>query len=133
MTKLFLDTNILARFLLGDVFEQHSEVLKIFEKAKAKEIALSTLPEVFIELFYVLKTQYDLYKLEIVSQFEKVANFSFLEFENKPIFLEALQTFKNNNISLEDAYFINFCLIKGLEFYSFDQKALKTYQNLKNQ
>lgn len=131
MEKVFLDTNILARFLMGDSMEQSEDVLKLFKRAKNCEIKLFVLPEVFIELNYVLKTQYKIDKQNIVTSYQKILQFSFVECPGGDIFSVALDIFGQNNISLEDSYFINFCLTSGLKFYSFDQKATRIFESLK--
>jgi predicted nucleic acid-binding protein len=133
MQKLFLDTNILARFLLGDVLEQNLEVLEIFKKAKLKQIQLYIIPEVFLELFYVLHKQYELSKIDIIMEYRKVLNLSFLKCENQPTLLQALDILEIENISLEDAYFISYCLTYHFDFFSFDTKANKIFKELTKQ
>ena len=133
MTDTFLDTNIIARLLLGDNVEQGEEVLRLFRSAKKGEQKLHINPEVLIELHYVLAKIYKIDKEQIIKQFTKLLGYSFVKCENHSIFEDALDTFlTDNNISLEDAYFINYCLTKNLQFYSFDEKALKIYKTLKN-
>lgn len=130
MTKLFLDTNILARFLLGDIIEQSQTVLDIFKKAKNSEYKLFIIPEVLIELNYVLKSIYKLQKEDITFEFRKILNFSFIDCLSEETISNALDLFQNNNISFEDAYFISHCLLNELEFFSFDEKANKVYKKL---
>jgi predicted nucleic-acid-binding protein len=128
MPEYFLDTNILTRFLLGDVAEQSQAVAKLFLKAKRLEVKLITLPEVLIELNYALKTHYGLEKEVIMDQIESILDFTFIECIGKATFKKTIKRYKNNNISLEDAYYISFCLENNLEFYSFDKKALKIFK-----
>ena len=130
MSGYFLDTNILTRFLLGDVTEQSLVVSKLFLEAKRKKIKLVAVPEVFIELNYALKTHYGLEKDQIIDSIKNVLDFTFIECTNKKTLTKALSIFQEKNISLEDAYYISFSIDNDLDFYSFDKKALKVFKEI---
>ncbi|MEI6728567.1 MAG: PIN domain-containing protein [bacterium] len=128
MTRLFLDTNILARLLLGDNMEQGKKTTELLKSAKLGEVELHLSPEVFIELNYVLSKIYGIEKIQIIKEFKNILSYSFIHCQNSDILVNALILFENENISLEDAYYISFCLENNLEFYSFDKKALKIFK-----
>jgi predicted nucleic-acid-binding protein len=126
----FLDTNILARFLLGDVVEQSLKIRALFQLAKNDGFKLVVLPEVLIELNYVLQKLYNHSKENITIFLKSILSFDFIICENYEITEQAIEIYRNHNISLEDSYFIQYCLTKNLKFYSFDQKANRVFNKL---
>ncbi len=56
---IFLDTNVIFRYLLADVEDQYKEILPFFEELKKGSQRAVILPEVLLETFYVLTKVYD--------------------------------------------------------------------------
>jgi predicted nucleic-acid-binding protein len=130
----FLDTNILLRFMLGDV-EEHTSFIKILftKTAENKEILFIT-PEVLIELKYVLQAHYELSKKEILEAIQGFIDLGFIEVltDYHLNFDEVLRTYSDENLSLEDCLFIQICLQNDLNIISFDKKLNNVFNKLKN-
>ncbi len=131
MIKVLLDTNIIARFLIGDVESQQAEVNLLFEKAVRQEYKLFILPETLIELKYVLTTHYEFSKQEIVEAFQEFLDLGIVEIlQPKQLdFKKVLNTFNKENLSFEDSLYLQVCLQNSLELVSFDKLLVKTYKN----
>lgn len=129
MRSLFVDTNILARYLLGDVLEHFTKVNMIFEQAAESKLKLYFVPEVIIELNYVLNKIYEKQKDEVVTALKDLLNLQILQSDQKDALLAALDIYSNNSISFEDSYYIAYSLLNNLEFFSFDSKANKVFNN----
>jgi predicted nucleic acid-binding protein len=129
MIKALLDTNIIARFLIGDVENQQKEVNSLFNKAVKEEYKLYILPETLIELRYVLSTHYEFSKQEIVEALQEFLDLGIVEMLNlKHLdFNLVLKTFNKENLSFEDSLYLQVCLQNSLELISFDKLLSKVY------
>ena len=130
MSKLFLDTNLIVRYLLGDIESQKNLVVDLIDQASTKKNNLIILPEVLIELNYVLRHHYNLSKELIGLSMGTILKISVIQVWGVEDFEQALNIYQKHNISLEDAYFISCCLQNKLKFISFDKKALGVWEKL---
>ena len=128
MKQIFLDTNIIARFFIGYIPDQKAIADDVFTKAVRGDLRLFILPEVFIEFHYVCLHHYNLHKNQIIDSLTELLELPIIEMEDKDIFLSSLNLYKDKNLSLEDSYFISYCLNKSIDFISFDKKALNVYE-----
>lgn len=103
--KLFLETSILVRFLLGDHPIQSPQARDIIQKAELGEIELVTDAMVIAEFTWVLKSFYKTPKAEIVKQLQKIRSFSGLTILNRKVVDDAMDIFCTKNIDFTDAYF----------------------------
>jgi|GEM_PF-1454612 len=132
MKSKLLDTNILARFVIGDVPNQQAQVNDIFNKGSDLNLNYYILPEVLIELNYVLSSHYELEKEDIIETFENILDLGFISiFDNRGLdFTKVISTFKNKNISFEDCLYLQTCLQYDLELLTFDEKLQKLFISL---
>lgn len=130
MIKALLDTNIIARFLIGDVESQQTEVNLLFRKAVKEEYKLYILPETLIELRYVLSTHYEFSKQEIVEGFQEFLALGVVEILQPKVldFKKVLETFNKENLSFEDCLYLQVCLQNNLELITFDKILAKVYK-----
>lgn len=103
--KLFLETSVLTRFLLGDHPTQSPQAKLIIQKAQAREIELCTDSMVIAELTWVLRSFYKIPKAEIVKHLQNILIFSGLTINNRKIVENATEIFITKNIDFTDAYF----------------------------
>ena len=129
----FLDTNIILRFLIGDNQEQFQICRDIIFTASQSDQKLHILPQVIFESMHVLKTHYKTSKSDIVFLIREILDLDHIVFDNKDIFQSGLDIFESKNHSIQDCYYIAYCLTNQLEFVSFDRKATNLYQSLFNQ
>lgn len=125
----FVDTNYFLRFLLNDINEQHLEAKKLFTQGANGEEELCTSVVVFMELYWVLTSFYQMKKNEVADVLSKVLALTFIEFENKNLLVKALHLHKDASLELEDCYNIEYAKTnKCTAFATFDRKAKKAFK-----
>jgi len=102
---IFLDSNIILRYLTRDDAKKAENCYELFQKAKTGEIRLITCEAVITEVVYVLSSE-SLYRLpreEIQQLLTPIISLKGLKLRQKKIFLRALEVYTLNNIDFEDA------------------------------
>ena len=120
-SRILLDTNIIIRFLVNDHEEHHAVTKKFFYALEAGEKKAMLLDLILGEIIYVLKSVYKHNKNYIAEQLKLILSYEHLHFENKPIVIEALDTFVNKNIDFADAILCAKKNLEGYELMSFDK------------
>jgi len=129
---IFVDTNYFLRFLLADNHEQSEKVKELFLSAAEGKNQLFTSNIVIFEIYWVLSSYYQRDKTEIISTLEKILTLEFIKIDDRPIFLQALDIFRQQPFSLEDCYHLAFARIqRAKSFATFDQKLAKAWKKLK--
>lgn len=124
MKKLFLDTNVLLRFLLGDNKEQFIQTEQLFKKAQNKTIHIIIPQQVVFEMNYILSKYYSLSKDEVISYLEPLITTDFLNIESRDIFLKSLTIYKyvSDSISFVDCFLLAKAQVEEGELFTFDKK-----------
>jgi predicted nucleic acid-binding protein len=127
----FLDTNIIARFIVGDVENQQPIVQKIFNDANEKQLTYYIIPEVLVELNYVLSSHYELSKSEITETISDLLDLSFMEIlTNYSLdFAQVTTLHRDTNLSLEDCLYLQICLENDLTLVTFDTKLQNEFDS----
>jgi|LakMenEpi03Aug12_release.lakeMendotaPanAssembly.Ray.scaffolds.fasta_scaffold372483_2 predicted nucleic acid-binding protein len=128
----FLDTNILARFIVGDVENQQSIVQKIFNDGNENKLKYYIVPEVLVELNYVLTSHYGFENGEIMETVSNILNLSFIEIltNYKLDFEKVIDFHLNKNLSLEDCLYLQICLENNLKLLTFDLKLKREWEKI---
>jgi len=126
----FLDTNILLRFLLDDVKEHSVFTQELFHNANENKFKLFIVPEVLVEVRYVLSSFYNFEKKEIVTAINQIIDLSFIEIltNYKLDFGKAIDFHVNKKLSLEDCLYLQICLENNLKLLTFDLKLKKEWE-----
>ncbi len=126
----FLDTNILARFIVGDVESQQPIVQKIFQDGHEQQLAYFIIPEVILELSYVLASHYGFDKKDILEAVQGILGLGFIQMlTNFQLdFEKAIRLYSNTDLSFEDCAYLQICLENKLELLTFDQKLKKEFE-----
>lgn len=129
MKTYYLDTNILIRYLVGDVPEQAKIVDGYLSKAQKKQIRLFV-PKVAIwESYYVLLSLYKKTRNEVVEALLSVTNTDYLEVESRGDMAESLLLSKRENVSLTDSISLNDSKSLNYELLTFDKKLVALSKN----
>jgi predicted nucleic acid-binding protein len=133
MRKL-LDTNILLRYIIGDVDRQYELVRELLYQANESDIRFLILPETLIEMSYVLKNNYGISKEIILQTTESILHSGVIELlTNYELdFSSVLNFHSQTSLSLEDCLFLQTCLNNNLELVTFDKHLEKIFQLAKN-
>ncbi|MEP7313647.1 MAG: type II toxin-antitoxin system VapC family toxin [Pseudomonadota bacterium] len=104
---LGLDTNVLVRYLVGDDQLQFEKARRLIKRESGKgEPALVSLL-VLLETEWLLRSQYELSKPEILSAFSALLDVADLAFEDEPSIEHALYSWKDSAADFAD------CLIEA--------------------
>lgn len=127
---IFIDTNYFLRYLVGDIEDQHDLAVKLFEEgAKGTKILFTSIIVIF-ELNWVLTPVLGKNREKIASVLRSIMLLSFIQFDEKNIFEQALDLFEKQNLSLADCY--NLIIAKSNKaesFATFDKKLLKQFDS----
>ncbi len=125
MDKLILDTNGFLRFLLNDIPKQTEEVNKLLIKAKAKKIEIFVPQIIVFEIEFALDKYYKFPKTEITDKLRVLFATPYLKIQDKEIFQEALQLFKDKNIDFVDCFLVSNANSKNASLFTFDKNLQK--------
>lgn len=130
---IFVDTNYFLRFLIEDNKEQLQTAEKLFLNGAKGNLVLTTSTVVIFEIYWVLKTYYQKSKIEIVKILQKVLKMNFIKTDERNVLIQALNLYKDNNLSLEDCYNLRWAKENNIEsFKTFDTKLAKAFSSTAN-
>jgi len=134
MPKYLIDTNFLARILIKDNTQQLEQIMDLIDKVVDQNLELFVDTVVIFELVYFLTGKiYQLSRLETVNKINALLDLNCFTFENTNLITQSLTLYQTSNLDIVDCYLIQKAIFQKYQFQSFDQKALKIYQKLKDQ
>lgn len=125
MKTLIVDTNVLLRHLLKDNASQFNEAKTYFDKAKREEIEILILPEVLLEVEFVLRRKYNVKKEDVVRGLLSLAKAQYFNVIERKLILDTIETYKNHNLHIVDCFVLQTAQIKGAEVLTFDKQLKK--------
>ena len=120
---LFLDTNIVLRFLLRDVPDQFEVARKVFVKQKGRKVICLT--EVIAEVVFVLEKVYEVPRKEISELMLSFVQTAPVEIVNKKVIEWTLEQYGKTKLSYVDILLAGYAKIIGGEVISFDKKLMR--------
>ena len=123
---LGLDTNILVRYLTRDDQPQYEKARRLIDRevTKGEPVLVNLL--VLLETEWVLRSRYEMAKLDIVTAFSALLDTADLAFEDEPSVESAVYSWKDSTVDFAD------CLIEAHNraigcraTATFDTRALK--------
>ena len=124
MKKTLLDTNIILRYLVGDVREQYDLAGKLFRQAERGEVALEVLPTIVAEACFVLTSFYKKSTSEVAEAMEGFLSVPWMEAEHRAA-LQGMWEWYRNGQHFVDSYLLALEKYEGYDVVSFDKKLLK--------
>jgi predicted nucleic acid-binding protein len=115
MRRVFLDSNVLLRFLTTDDFEQRTKAKVLLGKASSGEILLVTGPPVLFEISWVLRKAYKKSPGEVVEILKSILTIPGLELTDAPIVKDALTLAAAADMEFADAYITSSAQVAGAE------------------
>lgn len=125
---IFVDTNYFLRFLLSDNADQHRQAKELFNSGARGKIKLFSSTIVYFEIYWVLHSFYGKNKSELCKILGNILRLEFIDFDEREVLIEAVDLFKDSNLSLEDCY--NYCYAKhkkATNIKTFDQILHKKF------
>jgi len=129
--RLFLDTNILLRYLTNDIPEQAQAVESWLRKAGVGECVLVTHHLVLAELVWTLLSYYQRPVAEVQATLLAILNTPGLEVEQEHILIQASHWFGEKNVDFIDAYTASWMLDHSLtDILTMDRKHFHRFEEL---
>ena len=125
MNRFIVDTNIFLRFLLKDHPKHYQLAKKHFFRAQKKEIGLILIPEVVMEINYVLRKVYSFTREETANALIKIIKSPDLEVKERVVLTEAVEKYKKKNIDLVDLFIFEIAKKEKVKVLSFDKDFKK--------
>lgn len=123
---LGLDTNVLVRYLVRDDPLQFEKARRLIKRESDKREPVLICQLVLLEAEWVLRSQYELSKAEILSAFSALLDVADLAIEDEPSVEYALYSWKDSGANFADCLIEARNLRLGCEATAtFDRKALK--------
>ncbi|MEK7864169.1 MAG: PIN domain-containing protein [Chloroflexota bacterium] len=104
MTRVWVDANILLRFITRDVPAQNSRVRSLMQRAADGDILLRIPSVVVAEVVWVLASAYKLDRRTIAGTLRELAIADGIEIEEQDVVLDALRLMESANVAYVDAY-----------------------------
>ncbi len=123
MKTLFLDTNIILRFLLRDVPDQFEIAKKVFVKQRGRKVICLT--EVIVEVVFVLEKVYGVPRREISELVLSFVQTAPVEIVNKKVIEWTLEQYGKTKLGYVDILLVGYAKMLGGEVVSFDKKLMK--------
>ena len=125
MRQLIIDTNILARFLVGDNFDQLVKARKIFTQIESGEALGEISILVIDELIWVMEGFYKMKRNQYMMLLRTLLGFRGITIKEikREKFLEIISEFSESDLDFTDLYLLR-TKNKNQTIVSFDKKLL---------
>ena len=117
------DTNLLVRFLIGDVDEHMRKVVELLEGGEQLFINEAVLTE----LTWVLTASYKFTKKELVEAYDSLMESSGFIFFDQDLVIKSLALYINSSAGFNDCLICEMNKAKNLTTQTFDKKAAKLH------
>jgi predicted nucleic acid-binding protein len=121
MTNLWVDANILLRFLTGEPPDLAQRALGLIQKAESGEITLRLSPIVVAEVVWVLSSFYKYSRMQIAEVLLPLVAAEGILLDDLEQVTAALERMANANVDFIDAYLAEIARQKGEKIVSFDR------------
>lgn len=125
MKPMLLDTNVLLRFITGELADQAADVAKLMSAADAGQVKLAVLPMVLAEAVFVLTEFYEHSRREIADVLSHLISSPGFHSEEQERMLQALQLFGAGKLDFVDCYLAAASVRDGRTVVSFDRALAK--------
>lgn len=122
--KVFLDTNVLARYYVADNEKMFSDCRQLIETIESGSILPYSSSIVLLEFYYVLTSYYHISKKEVVADIETILQMRGITLIDKVDIKDAIVMYKSTHVKFTD------CLIatqvgKGITLVTYDREFQK--------
>lgn len=125
MKRVVLDTNIFLRILLNDIAEQVNKAEKLIQEGKRSKKILIVPQAVIFEITFALEKFYHFPKENIIDKLNSILSSGYFQIQDIDIFKDAIEIYKQKNLSLIDCFLYTFALKNDAELFTFDRDLQK--------
>lgn len=104
MTRLWLDANVILRFLTGDPEALAQRAARLMTKAEDGEVTLFIAPLVLAEVIWVLKSFYHYSITDITTTLLAFLAADGIEADERELVIQAVELARDRNVDFVDAY-----------------------------
>lgn len=131
MNRIVIDTNLIVRYLVGDLPEKQKYVEQMFLNAEKENIKYLVLDQIIIETIFVLTKVYKLDKGICIKVIVEMLELACIDIETNLI-IKSMNIYLDESIEIVDAYMIAYALQNNVGLQSFDKKALNIWKKMVN-
>ena len=121
MTRLWIDANVLLRFLTGEPKELAGKAASLMGRAESGEVTLVVSPLVVAEVVWVLKSFYRHSLEEIAGVLVPLMSADGVEVEDRETLTQAIELARDKNVDFVDAALALQAARRGEPVCSFDE------------
>jgi predicted nucleic acid-binding protein len=125
MEKLFLDANVLVRFLRDDHAQHSAKARALIAQAETGHVKLVLLSAVVAEVVFVLTSVYDCTAGEVSAALLPFLHHGGIECSEAAILNDALLRFSSKRVDFMDCYLAAAAKARGIPVASFDRDFRK--------
>lgn len=131
MDKIFIDTNVIVRFLVGDHLSSKKKAIDILLSGAEKNTDLVTSHMVIAELVYVLGGYYGLTKQDVAEKIISTVTFANISIPDWSSVVLALVRYVELNVDIEDALIVGEMEKAGItKVTTFDKKHFSRFERV---
>jgi len=129
MAYMWIDANVILRFITGDPPEMAEKVLELMTRAENGEVALRLSYIVAAEVVWVLSSFYKYSKKEIAETMISFINADGIHPDNPTLLIQALKDMADYNVDFTDAHLAAMARTRLEAVCSFDNDFVKLSVN----
>lgn len=123
MEKIWIDANVILRYLLKDNEEFYAKAYEIMKKADSRELKLLVSPLTIAEVVWTLESFYKISKDQISDTLNTFICSEAVEAEERDTLILSLNSYRENNVDFIDAYIAAHAINSGnKKVFTFDKK-----------
>lgn len=131
MKRYIVDANVFLRFLLKDHKKYYQTAKKYFTQAKEGKLVLILIPEVVLEINYVLRGVYSLSRKKTADILIKLVKSPDLKVQEQKVLVETIEKYRKVNVDLVDLFIYEKAQKAKAEILSFDKDFRKISKKTK--
>ena len=120
MSRLWVDANIILRFITKEPEEMAERAARLMAQAEAGEVSLYMGPLIIAEIVWVLRSFYQYTMAEIAAVLIPLVTATGIEVEDHELTIRALESSRDQNVDYIDAYLAHQAAASGELVCTFD-------------
>ena len=125
MSRLWIDANVILRFLTKDPPEMAERSARLMAKAERGEVSLYMSPLVLAEVIWVLKSFYRFSMTAIAHVIISLVSAPGIEVDNRELIIRAVELARDRNVDFADAYLALQAAEHGETVCTFDESDFR--------
>ena len=125
MTRLWVDANIVLRFLTGDPEALAQRSARLMARAERGEVTLFIAPLVLAEIIWVLRSFYHYPMTDIANTMLSLISAQGIDVDQPDLLIQAIELARDRNVDFIDAYLAVHAAKQSEKICTFDENDLK--------